>query len=75
MGDLPRPNGKEMVRFLRREGFELVRVSGSHHFLAHQGLKTSVPVHGSHQLKIGTLRGILRDIQMSPSEFHDRWNR
>jgi predicted RNA binding protein YcfA (HicA-like mRNA interferase family) len=73
MGDLPRPSGKEMVRFLRRQGFELVRISGSHHYLERQGFKTSVPVHGNQTLKIGTLRGILRDVQMSPAEFRKRW--
>jgi hypothetical protein len=30
---LPRPSGKEMVRFLERQGFTLLRVRGSHHFL------------------------------------------
>jgi predicted RNA binding protein YcfA (HicA-like mRNA interferase family) len=63
-----------MVRFLQRQGFELVRVSGSHHYLQRQSLKTSVPVHGNQTLKLGTLRGILRDIQMSPAEFQQRWN-
>ncbi|MCP4549623.1 MAG: addiction module toxin, HicA family [bacterium] len=75
MGDLPRPTGKEMVRFLHKQGFELVRISGSHHYLERQGVKTSVPVHGNQTLKIGTLRGILRDVQLSPSEFQKRWNR
>jgi predicted RNA binding protein YcfA (HicA-like mRNA interferase family) len=75
MGDLPRPSGKEMVQFLRREGFKLVRIHGSHHFLARRELRTSVPVHGNQQLKIGTLRGILRDVRMSPAEFRERWHR
>jgi hypothetical protein len=30
-------------------------------------------VHGSRRLKIGTLRSILRDIDMSPTEFTSRW--
>lgn len=75
MGELPRPSGKEMVRFLRRLGFEVARVSGSHHFLVRGGVKTSVPVHGNRTLKIGTLRGILRDVQMSPAEFRELWKR
>lgn len=62
-----------MVRFLRQQGFNLVRVHGSHHYLERQGLKTSIPVHGNQTLKIGTLRGILRDVQMSPEEFRKRW--
>ncbi|QEG33377.1 type II toxin-antitoxin system HicA family toxin [Bythopirellula goksoeyrii] len=61
-----------MVRFLEREGFEVVRVRGSHHFLQREELRTSVPVHQGKDLKIGTLRSILRDIQMSPEEFARR---
>jgi len=62
-----------MVRFLQDEGFTLLRVRGSHHFLAREELRTSVPVHGNRPLKIGTLRSILRDIQMSPTEFQQRF--
>jgi len=36
-------------------------------------LRTTVPVHGSQTLRIGTLRGILRDIEMSPDEFATLW--
>jgi predicted RNA binding protein YcfA (HicA-like mRNA interferase family) len=30
---------------------------------------TTVPVHGNRNLKIGTLRSILRDIEISAAEF------
>ena len=73
MAKLPRVTGQEMVRFLQHEGFQLLRVRGSHHFLAKEALRTSVPVHGNQDLKIGTIRGILRDIQLSPSEFIARY--
>jgi predicted RNA binding protein YcfA (HicA-like mRNA interferase family) len=33
VGKLPRPTGKEMVRFLESQGFTVVRIRGSHHFL------------------------------------------
>jgi predicted RNA binding protein YcfA (HicA-like mRNA interferase family) len=71
---LPRISGKEMVRFLEREGFEIVRVRGSHHFLQKEDLRTSVPVHSGKDMKVGTLRSILRDIQMTPTEFESRLN-
>jgi predicted RNA binding protein YcfA (HicA-like mRNA interferase family) len=71
---LPRISGKEMVRFLEREGFEIVRVRGSHHFMQKENLRTSVPVHAGKDLKVGTLRSILRDIQMTPTEFDGRLN-
>ena len=38
-----------------------------------QSVRTTVPVHGSEILKIGTLRGILRDIDMSAAEFTRIW--
>lgn len=73
MPNLPRPSGKEMVRFLQRQGFTLLRTRGSHHYLGRDDQHTSVPVHGNQTLKIGTLRGILRDINLSPDEFTERW--
>jgi predicted RNA binding protein YcfA (HicA-like mRNA interferase family) len=48
-----------------------VRVRGSHHLLARGDQRTSVPVHAGRNLKIGTLRSILRDIGMTPTEFLD----
>lgn len=74
MGNLPRPSGKELVRFLERLGFAVVRVAGSHHIMKRGTQHTTVPVHGNQTLKIGTLRSILRDIEMSPAEFEEAWN-
>ena len=74
MAKLPRPSGKEMVRFLEQRGYVLLRVRGSHHFLEQNERRTCVPVHGNSTLKIGTLRAILRDISLSPEEFVQLWN-
>jgi len=63
-----------MARFLESEGFAVVRVRGSHHVLARGSARTTVPVHGSQTLRIGTLRGILRDIEMSPARFTELWH-
>jgi predicted RNA binding protein YcfA (HicA-like mRNA interferase family) len=63
-----------MVEFLERQGLVIVRVPSSHHFMEGGGHRTSVPVHGSRSLKIGTLRSILRDIEMSPNQFQQLWN-
>ncbi|MEA2663562.1 MAG: hypothetical protein QOI11_506, partial [Candidatus Eremiobacteraeota bacterium] len=42
----PVVTGSAVLRALKRVGFVVSRVSGSHHFLAHpDGRKTSVPVH------------------------------
>jgi predicted RNA binding protein YcfA (HicA-like mRNA interferase family) len=71
---LPRPTGEEMVRFLERQGFRVIRIRGAHHFLDSGERRTCVPVHGHRTLKIGTLKGILRDIGMSPTEFERLWH-
>ena len=72
---LPRPTGREMVRFLQGLGFHVVRMHGSHHFLARGEQRTSVPVHGNRALKIGTLHGILRDVGLGPADFSELWQR
>ena len=62
-----------MVRFLESRGFSVVRIRGSHHVMARGEIRTTVPVHGSQTLKIGTLRGILRDIDLSSHDFAGPW--
>ena len=74
MANLPRPSGREMLRFLERLGFTVVRVRGSHHVLQRGDEHTTIPVHSNETLKIGTLRSILRDVRLSPSAFQDSWN-
>lgn len=73
MPKLPRPTGKQMLTFLEDIGYTIVRIRGSHHILTKDHLRTSIPVHANRPLKIGTLRGILRDIEMSPSDFTEHW--
>jgi len=58
-----------MVKFLQRHGFALMRIRGSHHFFKLGAWHTTVPVQGNRPLKIGTLRSILRDIDVSPGAF------
>ena len=74
MSKLTRPTGGEMVRFLESQGFAVVRIRGSHHVLQRGTNHTTVPVHGGQNLRIGTLRGILRDVEMSPRQFTDLRN-
>ena len=63
----------EMLRFLESQGFSIVRIRGSHHVMARQEVRTTVPVHAGRTLKIGTLRGILRDIDLSAVDFVRLW--
>jgi predicted RNA binding protein YcfA (HicA-like mRNA interferase family) len=43
---------------LEAAGFRLLRIKGSHHMLAAGRRKVTVPVHGSADLKAGTLKSI-----------------
>src|SRR5579871_1904545 len=56
---LPRPTGKEMVAFLEKQGFQVVRIRGSHHALAKGSARTMVPVHGGPD---AANRGASRDL-------------
>lgn len=70
MPPLPVLPGLRVVRALEKAGFEVVRVHGSHHVLRHpDGRGTSVPVHRSQDVRVGTLRGILRDCRLTVEEF------
>lgn len=53
--------GKEMIKLLKENGFELDRIEGSHHIMIKENLIASVPAHGSKTLKIGTQNSILKD--------------
>jgi predicted RNA binding protein YcfA (HicA-like mRNA interferase family) len=53
-------NGKEVVKRLEKEGWMLVKINGSHHMMQHIELnkKVPIPVHGSKDIKIGTIKSI-----------------
>lgn len=73
MPRLPRLRGREIVAALRRAGFEVLRVKGSHHFLRHpDGRTTVVPVHAGETIGPGLLSKILKDGEMELAEF-ERW--
>jgi len=61
--------GQELVAALRRAGFEVIRVKGSHYFLRHpDGRCTVVPVHRGETIGPGLLSKILRDCEMTKEE-------
>jgi predicted RNA binding protein YcfA (HicA-like mRNA interferase family) len=72
MPRLPRLRGREVIAALRRAGFSVVRVRGSHHFLRHvDGRITVVPVHAGETIGPGLLKQILSDVEMEPQEFEE----
>ena len=66
-------SGEETIAALERSGFSQVRQRGSHVVLQKQlqdrTIGCVVPLH--RELAIGTLRGILRQAEITPEEFMD----
>ncbi len=70
MSKLPSLTGKEIIAALKRAGFEVLRIKGSHHFLHHSdGRATVVPVHAGETVGPGLLAKILRDCELTREEF------
>lgn len=66
--------GREVLRKLKKAGFEIVRIKGSAYYLKHPrtGRLTSVHIHGSHDVPLGTLRAIvIEQAGLSPDEFDE----
>ncbi len=74
MPKLRRVSGKAAIKALEKLGFEQVRQRGSHVVLKKQTttgeIGCVVPLHK--QVAIGTLRGILRQAQVTPDEFMEK---
>lgn len=71
MTALPSIRGRNLVAALKKVGFEVVRVKGSHHFLRHpDGRTTVVPVHAGETIGPGLLSKILRDCELDREELH-----
>ena len=70
MPKLPVVSGREVVSALQRGGFEIERQRGSHIVMIHRARErvAVVPVHGSKDLLAGTLRGILRQADVSADD-------
>ena len=70
MSTFPAVSGPQAIRALRRLGFEVIRIKGSHHFLRHpDGRCTVVPVHRGETIGRGLLLRILKDCELERDEF------
>ena len=77
MPKLPRLSGRELIRILELFGFIQIRQKGSHIVLkkkiADGSIGTVVPDHK--ELAEGTIRGILKQAQISIEEFLETYHR
>jgi predicted RNA binding protein YcfA (HicA-like mRNA interferase family) len=65
--------GKALIAALKRAGFLVQRVKGSHHFLRHtDGRTTVVPVHSGESIGPGSvLAKVLRDVDLTRDELEE----
>lgn len=64
--------GKALIAALKRAGFLVQRVKGSHHFLRHtDGRTTVVPVHSGESIGPGLLAKVLRDVDLTRDELEE----
>ena len=69
---LPSLSPNEVIRTLKKAGFEVARIKGSHHLLRHRddpARSTVVPVHAGRDIKRGLLRKIISDTGLTIDEF------
>lgn len=63
-------SGKAFAAVLERQGWQLLRVNGSHHIYgkAEQAARLSVPIHANTPLKAGLQRHLMRVAGLSDDD-------
>jgi predicted RNA binding protein YcfA (HicA-like mRNA interferase family) len=54
-------SGKDFVKLLKKNGWTLDRINGSHHIMRKGGVSLSVPVHGNEDLKPGLFNSLMKE--------------
>lgn len=74
MPKLPVLSGKEPIKILSKPGFRHIRTSGSHAILNnlnYRGRKTTIPVPLHPELAKGTLKSIMRQVDIDLEKLLD----
>jgi predicted RNA binding protein YcfA (HicA-like mRNA interferase family) len=70
MAKLARLTGQQVIAALKKAGFEILRIKGSHHFTSHaDGRRTVIPVHRGETIGPGLMLKIIHDCEMEREEF------
>ena len=74
---LPVISGKELIAFLERIGFSVIRQKGSHvRMKSDDGRYTTIPIHTGEDLPKGLLRKIIRDdLEMTLEDFSEAYRK
>ena len=68
----PALTGKVLLAALKRAGFRVARIKGSHHILKHSdGRMTIVPVHAGETIGTGLLSKILQDCDLTREKLQE----
>ena len=70
MNKVPLLTAREVIKILKKMGFELKRQEGSHMFFRHEDGRTTIPNHPGEELDRGLLNKIIKhDLQVTREEF------
>jgi predicted RNA binding protein YcfA (HicA-like mRNA interferase family) len=63
-------SGREIARLVERHGWQLLRITGSHHIYGKPGsiVRLSIPIHGNKAMKTGLLRHLLKMAEIDERE-------
>ena len=68
----PALTGKVLLAALKRAGFRVARIKGSHHILKHSdGRMTIVPLHAGETIGTGLLSKILQDCDLTREKLQE----
>ena len=71
MAKLPSIRARDVARVAQSVGFAYDRQRGSHavYYRESDHRRIVIPMHGAHDLKPGTLRGLIQDMGLSVDDF------
>ena len=63
-------SGEVLCKIVERQGWQLKRITGSHHIYAKVGVDVilSIPVHSNRDLPIGILKSIIKDAKLTEED-------
>lgn len=63
-------SGKKLCKIVEKQGWILRKVTGSHHIYSKIGMDKilSIPVHKNQDLKIGTLKALMRIAELTEDD-------
>ena len=63
-------SGKKLCKIVERKGWTLKKITGSHHIYEkdNEDKIISIPVHRNQDLKLGTLKSIMKVAQLSEDD-------